>query len=189
MNKFLKTGFGVIITLSSFMITTTSSYALSDYKSKKGLAVGDKIPTFDLESDKGTTIKFDEAFKGKVLLLTVANYCNKDLAGVWTINSYYKFFKNKNFAFPFIFSRRCVPGYVPNFFVSQSSNSTSSQVKIPYFLMDWDEEIAKKFNGSKEEPHVYVVDKNGVIKYKQILSTPFLSHDQVDKAIAGLLAE
>ncbi len=188
MNKFLKIGFSSLIALSSLTLSATS-YALSDFQSKRGLNVGDKIPNFDLENDTGKTIKFDETYKGKVLLLAVANYCNKDLAGVWTVNSYYKFFKNKNFAFPFIFSRRCVPGYVPNFFVSQSANSTSTQVRIPYFLMDWDEDITKKFNGSKEEPHVYVVDKNGIIKYKQILSTPLLSHDQIDKTIAGLLAE
>lgn len=188
MNKLFKLAFGSIITLSSIMVST-SSFALSDFQSKKGLAVGDKISTFNLENDTGKLIKFDETYKGKVLLLTVANYCNKDLAGVWTVNSYYKFFKNKNFAFPFIFSRRCVPGYVPNFFVSQSANSTSTQVRIPYFLMDWDEEVTKKYNGSKEDPHVYVVDKNGVVRYKEILSTPLLSHDQIDKTIAKLLEE
>lgn len=188
MNKFFKVLLGTTITLSSLMISS-QSFALEDFQSKRGLAVGDKIPLFDLENDMGQTIKFDEMYKGKVLLLTIANYCNKDLAGVWTINSYYKFYKNKNFGFPFIFSRRCVPGYVPNFFVSQSAHSTSSQVRIPYFLMDWDEAITKKFNGSKEDPHVYVVDKTGVIRYKQVLSTPFFSHDQIDKTISSLLEE
>lgn len=188
MNKFLKLSIGFVVTVSSLMVST-QSFALSDYQSKKGLNVGDKIPTFDLENDRGETIKFDDMYKGKVLLLALANYCNKDLAGVWTVNSYYKFYKNKDFGFPFIFSRRCVPGYVPNFFVSQSAKSTSTQVRIPYFLLDWDEEITKKFNGSKEDPHVYVVDKNGIIRYKQILSTPFFSHDQIDKTISDLLAK
>ncbi len=175
--------------LASTLIVSPPSFALKDFESKKGLAIGDKIPSFDLENDTGTTIKFDDNYKGKVLLLTVANYCNKDLAGVWTINSYYKFYKNKNFAFPFIFSRRCVPGYVPNFFVSQSAHSTSSQVKIPYFLMDWDEEMTKTFKGSKEFPIVYVVDKTGTIRYKEVLNTPFLSHEKIDKTLASLLQE
>jgi peroxiredoxin len=173
----------------SSLLSVSPSYALKDYQSQKGLNVGEKISSFDLENDTGKIIKFDDTYKGKVLLLTVANYCNKDLAGVWTINSYYKFYKNKNFAFPFVFSRRCVPGYVPNFFVSQSANSTSTQVKIPYFLMDWDEEITKRFKGSKEDPIVYVVDKTGTIRYKEVLSTPFLSHEKIDKTISDLLNE
>lgn len=188
MNKLSKFLLSVSVIATSLM-SSLPSYALKDFDSKRGLSVGEKITGFDLENDMGQMVKFDETYKGKVLILTLANYCNKDLAGVWTINSFYKFYKNKNFAFPFVFSRRCVPGYVPNFFVSQSAHSTSSQVRIPYFLMDWDEEITKRFKGSKEDPIVFVVDKTGTIRYKEVLVTPFLSHDKIDKMIETLLSE
>jgi hypothetical protein len=176
--------------LSALIITgafvNVPSYALT---SGNGLEIGEKIPSFDLENDQGKVIKFDKEYKGKVLLLTLANYCNKDLAGVWTINSYYKFYKNKNFGFTYVFSRRCIPFYIPNAFVSYSARMTSSQVKIPFLLMDWDEAVFSKFKGSTEDPHVYVVDKNGIIKYKAILNTPFQSQDPMNKLISNLLNE
>jgi len=176
------------VLLSSVMIAsalvTLPSYAV---KSGNGLEIGDKIPTFELENDVGKKIKFDANYKGKVLLLTLANYCNKDLAGVWTINSYYRFYKNKNFAFPYIFSRRCVPFYVPNAFVTSSAHNTSSRVRIPPLLLDWDEAVTTKFKGSPDDPHVYVVDKTGIVRFKAILNTPFQSQDPMNKIISALL--
>lgn len=176
--------------LSSFIISgafiNVPSYALT---SGNGLEIGEKIPSFDLENDLGKIVKFNQAYKGKVLLLTLANYCNKDLAGIWTINSYYKFYKHKNFALPYIFSRRCVPFYVPNMFVTASARSTSNQVKIPFLLLDWDEAVFTKFKGSTEDPHVYVVDKKGIIRFKAILNTPFQSQDGMNKIISTLLEE
>jgi hypothetical protein len=184
MKLIFKIFLSVLIISGSFF--SVPAYAIS---SGNGLEIGDKIPSFDLENDQGKIIKFDQTYKGKVLLLTLANYCNKDLAGVWTINSYYKFYKSKNFALPYIFSRRCVPFYIPNAFVSSSARSTSNQVKIPYLLMDWDETVFAKFKGSFEDPHVYVVDKNGIIRFKAVLNTPFQSQDPMNKLISTLLNE
>lgn len=157
-------------------------------KSITGLSIGDKIPSFELETEAHKIIKSDE-YKGKVLLLTVANYCNKDLAGIWTVNSFYRFYKYKDFGFPFIFSRRCVPFYVPNYFVSLSASWTANQVKVPYFLMDWDEQVSERFKGSPDDPHIYVVDRNGIVRYKMVLSTPFTSQDPMNKLIESLLEE
>lgn len=185
----MKKLFKLILSTSIVASTFSLSALARDFDSKNGLSKGAKIPTFELENNVGKKIKFDEHFKGKVLLLVLANYCNKDLAGVWTVTSYYRNSKNKNFAFPFIFSRRCVPGYVPDFFVSQSATSTADQVKFPYFLMDWYEDTFVKFKGSKEDPHVYVVDKNGVVRYKKILTSPFIPREELDQTIDELLKE
>ena len=55
--------------------------------------------------------------------------------------------------------------------------------------MDWNEEVSSKFKGSIEDPHVYVVDKNGIIRWKKILSTPFQSQDEMNKLINKLIEE
>lgn len=165
------------------------SFAKKELVSSDGLNKGEKIPSFDLESESHKMLKFNENFRGKVLLLVVSNYCTKDLSGAWSIGTFYKFHKNKNFAYPTIFSRRCVPFYVPNAFVYQSAKSTADQTKVPYFLMDLDEEVSIKFKASKEEPHIYVVDKKGIVRYKMILKTPFVSKDEMEETISKLLNE
>lgn len=178
-----------LLTISLFSFVALNVQA-GESISKAGMSVGDKAPTFELETNKAQKMKYSENFKGKVLLVTLANYCNKDLAGVWTLPSYYKYAKKKDFAYPFVFSRKCVPFYVPNAFVYWSATNTVEQVSAPYLLMDWKEEVFAKYKvGKEDQPHIYVVDKKGVIRYKKILSTPFESKEEMEKIIENLLDE
>lgn len=174
--------------LTSCFLFSNTAYS-KELISGKGLNVGEKIPTFDLENESHNIMKFNENFRGKALLLVVSNYCTKDMAGAWTIGTFYKYHKNKNFTYPTIFSRRCVPFYVPNAFVSQSAKSTAEQTRIPYFLMDWNEEIAMKFKASKENAHIYVVDKKGTIRYKMELTTPLVSREEMESTLEKVLKE
>lgn len=178
-----------LLSLFVLFLITSPSFARRELISGDGLNKGERIPTFDLESESRKMLRFNENFRGKVLLLLVSNYDTKDLAGAWSIGSFYKFHKYKNFAYPIIFSRRGVPFYVPNAFVYQSAKSTAQQTKVPYLLMDLDEEVSIKFKASKEEPHIYVVDKKGIIRYKMILRTPFVSKDEMEDVISKLLNE
>lgn len=159
-----------------------------DLKTKHGLSVGDKVIPFDLYTETDKLMKFEENYKGKVLLLVLCNYCNKDLAGSWTIQSFYKYSKYKDFQYTVVFSRRCLPGFIPSMFVAKSAHDTAVQVRIPYFLMDWDEDVFEKYKGSLDDPHIYVVDKSGTIKFKQILKTPFISTDPMNRAIENALS-
>ena len=153
-----------------------------------GLSVGDKVPEFNLKTETNKLISFNKHFKGKVLLLVVANYCTKDLGGVWTIQSYYKFHKNKDFAFPFVFSRFCVPFYVPNAFVSSQAHYTATTLKIPYFLMDWENNLTvNTFKANSIYSHIYIVDRKGIIRWKHTLTTPFTSPDEMNATIQKLL--
>lgn len=182
MIKILKKSF-LAITIFSVLASNVSAG-----ESKGGMSIGDKAPTFELETNKAKKLKFNDNFKGKVLLITFANYCTKDLAGVWTLPSYYKYAKKKDFAYPFIFSRKCVPFYVPNAFVYWSATNTVEQVSAPYLLMDWNEEVFAKYKVGKDDPpHVYVVDKKGIVRYKKILNTPFDSKDEMEKIVESLL--
>ena len=154
----------------------------------KGLSVGDKVPEFNLRTETNKLISFNQNFKGKVLLLVVANYCTKDLGGVWSIQSYYRFHNEKDFAFPFIFSRYCVPFYIPNAFVGSQANYTATTLKIPYFLMDWDNSATLNlFKGNSVYSHIYVIDRKGVIRWKHTLKTPFTSPDEMNQLIRKLL--
>ncbi|GIW22737.1 MAG: hypothetical protein KatS3mg068_1744 [Candidatus Sericytochromatia bacterium] len=182
MKKILSIIFILLICFPTFAIK-------SDLKSQNGLNVGDRIPKFNLRTEKDILMKFDEHYKDKVLLLVLCNYCNKDLAGSWTISSFYKFYKNKDFRYVVIFSRRCVPFYVPDAFIAYSAGQTGRQVRVPYFLMDWDEEVSEKYKVNLEDPHIYVVNKKGIIVFKQTLTTPFVSTDPMNEAIENALKE
>jgi len=179
----------LLITLFSFLISLPTFAINNNLKSQNGLNIGEKIPPFNLRTEKDVLMNFNDNFKGKVLLLVLCNYCNKDLAGSWTISSFYKFSKNKDFRYVVIFSRRCIPFYIPNAFVSYSANQTGRQVRVPYFLMDWDEKVSEMYKVSLDDPHIYVVDKKGKITFKLILTTPFVSQDPMNEAIENALIE
>jgi peroxiredoxin len=179
----------LLIAISSILIALPSLAINNSLKSQNGLNIGDKIPHFDLRTEKDILIKFNENYKDKVLLLVFCNYCNKDLAGSWTISSFYKFYKNKDFRYVVVFSRRCVPFYVPDAFISYSASQTARQVRVPYFLMHWDEKVSENYKVNLDDPHIYVVNKRGIIIFKQTLITPFVSTEPMNEAIENALKE
>lgn len=179
----------LLIAISSILISLPSFAINNNLESKNGLNIGDTIMPFNLKTETNALMNFNRNYKDKVLLLTFANYCNKDLAGSWTIASFYKYFRNKDFKYTLVFSRRCVPFYIPDSFVSYSAHETAKQVRMPYFLMDWDEKVSEQYKVDLENPHIYVVNKKGKIIFKQILITPFVSTDPMNEAIENALKE
>jgi hypothetical protein len=55
--------------------------------------------------------------------------------------------------------------------------------------MDWDEKVSENYKVNLDDPHIYVVNKRGIIIFKQTLITPFVSTEPMNEAIENALKE
>lgn len=151
------------------------------------LKKGQSFPGFTFKTQNDKSISFYKDLKKKVTIIVLSNYCSMELAGVWAVPFYYKYYKNKNFRFAFVFSRECVPGFIPNWFVTNSIQGAVDNLRLPYILMDWDNKTTKRLGGTKKYAMIYVVDKKGKLRYKKLLKNPFDSVAPIEKIVKKLL--
>jgi hypothetical protein len=148
---------------------------------------GHILPHFDLKTQNEEMIYYNRHFSKKVTLVVLANYCSIESAGVWSIPIYYHFHNNPQFRFAFIFSKTCLPGFIPNAFVSSSIQNAVESLKLPYILMDWDNVVSQRLGAHEKYAQIYLIDQQGVIRWQQLLKNPMNSTFSIEKTIKELL--
>jgi len=148
---------------------------------------GTLLQRFELKDQNDKAVPFSSNFAKKVTLVVLTNYCSVELAGVWSIPVYYRFHKNPHFRFAFIFSKTCLPGFIPNGFISSSLQNAVESLKLPYILVDWDNTVTQRLGGNDKYTQLYLLDGQGVIRWQYMLKNPMASTFVLEKNIKELL--
>lgn len=154
---------------------------------KAALQTGRKVPEFQSKTARGYTLSYQKHFKNKVTLVVLSNYCSVELAGVWAIPLYYAFRKHTDFRFAFVFSRSCLPAYIPRAFVTRSLQNAQKSLRLPYILMDWDNKVSRKLKADAQFTQIYLIDQQGTLQKRLLLKDPFTSPDTLKQSIQKLL--
>ncbi len=151
------------------------------------IPVGSQVPEFELETSKGYSVSYQKHFKGKVTLVVLSNYCSVELAGVWGIPFYYQFRQDSDFRFAFVFSKTCLPAYIPRAFVTSSLQNAQKSLHLPYILIDWDNQVSQKLGAHPKYTQLYLLDKQGKVAWQHLLTDPFSRPEPAQKIISKLL--
>ena len=157
------------------------------FSAQAALPMGSRVPGFELETSKGYAVSYQKHFKDKVTFVVLSNYCSVELAGVWGIPFYYQFHQNPDFRFAFIFSKTCLPAYIPRAFVTSSLQNAQKSLRLPYILMDWDNQVSQKLGGHAKYAQLYLLDKQGKVVWQHLLTDPFSPPEPAQKLISKLL--
>lgn len=164
-------------------------FASLTFTAQATLPTGRKIPNFSLPTQNGNSISYRPHFQNKVTLLVLSNYCSVELAGVWAIPFYYRFYQHSDFKFAFVFSDKCLPGFIPQRFIKSSMQNAADSLKLPYILMDWDNKISSRLHGDAKHPQIYLINRQGQIVWQKKLTDPRYSTQELDKTIHRLLGQ
>lgn len=145
------------------------------------------LQRFELKDQNEKAIPYNSTFANKVTLVVLTNYCSVELAGVWSIPVYYRFHRNSHFRFAFIFSKTCLPGFIPNGFISSSLQNAVESLKLPYILIDWDNSVTQRLGGNDKFAQIYLIDQHGFIQWQHRLKNPMFSTKGLEKKIKELL--
>lgn len=168
-----------VLTASIWLSLSLSAWA--------ALPIGSKVPEFELETSKGYSVSYQKHFKDKVTFVVLSNYCSVELAGVWGIPFYYQFRQDSDFRFAFVFSKTCLPAYIPRAFVTSSLQNAQKSLRLPYILMDWDNQVSQKLGGHAKYAQLYLLDKQGKVVWQHLLTDPFSPPEPAQKLISKLL--
>lgn len=157
------------LVISAFILISSFQSVMA----QSGLTVGSKLPTFKSYTNNNRSFNSKRNLNKKVSVIVLSNYCSIELAGVWAIPIYYHFRKQKSFEFSFVFSRECIPVFIPNWFVTRSISNAVKSLKLPYMLLDLSNETTRTLKGGGKYAHIYVVDQKGVVRWKKTLKDPY----------------
>lgn len=162
-------------------------FASLTFTAQAALPTESKIPNFSLPTQKGNSISYRPHFQNKVTLLVLSNYCSVELAGVWAIPFYYRFYQHSDFRFAFVFSDKCLPGFIPQRFIQSSIQNAVDSLTLPYILMDWDNKTSSRLHGDAKYPQIYLLNRQGHITWQKKLTDPRYPTQELENTIADLL--
>lgn len=151
------------------------------------LKTGTAIPRFELKTQNERPVSYQRDYVGKVTVLVLSNYCSVELAGVWSIPVYYRFHHHPDFRFAFVFSKACLPGFIPKGFIASSIQNAVTSLKLPYILMDWDNKVSQQLGGHGKHARIYVLDRQGAIRWQHLLTDPMTPVTSLEQTVGRLL--
>ncbi len=158
-----------------------------NFSAQAALSIGSRVPEFKIETSKGYTVSYQKHFKNKVTFVVLSNYCSVELAGVWGIPFYYQFRQHPDFRFAFIFSKTCLPAYIPRAFITSSLQNAQKSLHLPYILIDWDNQVSQKLGAHAKYAQLYLLDQQGKVIWQHLLTDPFSPPEPAQKIISKLL--
>lgn len=154
------------------------------------LEVGSVFPQFTAADIYGKEINI-EKLKGRAVIISIGYFdqsrrqSEDNSAEAKRRGDFYGANRDKGLEVIRISSKRSVPFFVTKSFVEKRARKTCEKDKDPWtVIIDWDNSLAQLLM-MRSEPLTFIVDKNGVIRYKK---NGFLTVDStVEELIKKLL--
>lgn len=166
--------------LSSLLIPFVAVGVLSAASAKSFFKTGEKAPTFTLTSLNGETVSLD-SFKGKVIVLGLFHICEPCMMQGTNLQKVYEATKGKDVVVIGVNSsgdsKKAVTEFLSHF-----------PVKVTYpYLLDPGKTTDKLYGGGRFIPNVYIIDRNGVIRWQRVGNMDLAGADvilaEVDKVL------
>ncbi len=143
--------------------------------------VGEEAPIFTLTSLRGEAVSL-ESFRGKVVVLGLFHICEPCLLQGTNLQKVYDATRGKSVAVVGVNSSGDSKADVTAFL-------STFPVTITYpYLLDPKKVTDKLYGGGRFIPNVYVIDRNGVIRWQRVgnmdLAGPEVIEAEVDKLLA-----
>lgn len=157
-------------------------------KTETGLSINDIFPRFIATNIYGKEVD-TEKLKGKVVIILIEHFSGQeeiyDTIERKKIRDFYNAHKDKGLELINIASKKGVPFFVPKSFVEERARKYCAKNKQDFpVIIDWDWSL-KKLCKMNDKPLVFVLDKQGIIRYKK--EGYFIIDSVLDKTIQKLL--
>jgi cytochrome c biogenesis protein CcmG, thiol:disulfide interchange protein DsbE len=144
--------------------------------------LGEKAPSFTLTAITGETVGLD-AYRGKVVVLGLFHICEPCLIQGSALQKVSDIMKDKDVAVLGVNSSSDSKKSVGEFL-------SSFPVKVTYpYLLDPNKVTDKLYGGGKFIPNVYVIDRQGVIRWQRVGNMDLAGEEvivaEVEKLLAG----
>jgi len=144
--------------------------------------LGDKAPSFTLTTITGETVDLD-TYKGKVVVLGLFHICEPCMIQGSALQKVSEMTKDKGVAVLGVNSSGDSKKSVGEFL-------STFPVKVTYpYLLDPNKVTDKLYGGGKFIPNVYVIDRQGVIRWQRVGNTDLAGEEvivaEVEKLLAG----
>jgi cytochrome c biogenesis protein CcmG/thiol:disulfide interchange protein DsbE len=149
---------------------------------KSFFKIGEKAPTFTLTSINGEPVSLDD-LRGKVVVLGLFHICEPCMMQGTNLQKVYEAMQGKDVAVVGINSsgdsKKAVMEFLSKF-----------PVKVTYpYLIDPKKTTDKLYGGGKFIPNVYVIDRQGVIRWQRVGNMDLAGPDVILQEVNKLLAE
>ena len=143
--------------------------------------VGEKAPTFALQSIGGEAVSLD-TLKGKVVVLGLFHICEPCLMQGTNLQKVHEAVKGKNVAVVGVNSSGDSQADVTEFLAQ-------FPVKVTYpYLLDPKKVTDKLYGGGKFIPNVYVIDQAGTIRWQRVGNMDLAGAEVILREVDQLLA-
>jgi len=144
--------------------------------------IGEKAPNFSLTSLDGKNVSL-ESLKGKVVVLGLFHICEPCMIQGSNLQKVYEATQGKNVAVIGVNSSGDSKQHVTEFL-------SQFPVKVTYpYLIDPGKKTDKLYGGGKFIPNVYVIDRDGVIRWQRVGNMDLAGADLILREVDKLLAE
>jgi len=168
----------IIITLLVPLATLVLASALA---AKSFFKVGEKAPTFTLSTITGETISLD-SLKGKVVVLGLFHICDPCMMQGTNLQKVFEATKGKEVAVIGVNSAGNSKDDVLEFL-------SAFPVKVTYpYMLDPGKTTDKLYGGGRFVPNVYVIDRDGVIRWQRVGNMDLAGADVIMAEVDKLLA-
>jgi cytochrome c biogenesis protein CcmG/thiol:disulfide interchange protein DsbE len=149
---------------------------------KSFFKIGEKAPSFTLTSINGEPVSLDD-LRGKVVVLGLFHICEPCMMQGTNLQKVYEATQGKDVAVIGINSsgdsKKAVMEFLSQF-----------PVKVTYpYLIDPKKTTDKLYGGGKFIPNVYVIDRQGVIRWQRVGNMDLAGPDVILQEVNKLLAE
>ena len=168
-------------TMLTIMVPIACALVAATVSAASFFKIGEKAPTFTLTSISGETVSL-EALKGKVIVLGLFHICEPCLMQGTNLQKVYEATQGKDVAVVGVNSAGNSKKAVTEFL-------TQFPVKVTYpYLIDPDKTTDKLYGGGRFIPNVYIIDRDGVIRWQRVGNMDLAGADVILQEVEKLLA-
>jgi len=166
----------------ALLVPVAIALLVSTLSAKSFFKVGEKAPTFTLNSLTGETVSL-ESLRGRVVVLGLFHICDPCMMQGTNLQKVFETIKGKDVAVIGVNSSGDSKDDVKDFL-------SAFPVKVTYpYLLDPGKTTDKLYGGGRFVPNVYIIDRDGVIRWQRVGNMDLAGSDvilaEVDKVLAG----
>lgn len=168
---------------------TSSSNGNQQNDEENGFRIGDTIPKIHANDVYGKQVSL-EKLNGKVVIITIEHFDQEEQPTEEEekeVGDFYEAHKKQGLEVVRIASKRGVPFFISKSFVENKAKEYLADHNQTWVsIIDWESSLKELFKMT-DRPLIFVVDKQGVIRYKKI--GVFIVDKELDALIQKLLKE
>ena len=166
----------------ALLVPAAIALLVSAISAKSFFKIGEKAPTFTLNTMNGESVSL-EALKGKVVVLGLFHICDPCMMQGTNLQKVFEATKGKDVAVVGVNSAGNSKDDVKDFL-------SAFPVKVTYpYLLDPGKTTDKLYGGGRFVPNVYIIDREGIIRWQRVGNMDLAGADvilaEVDKLLAA----